>query len=399
MRKTLLVLAAALAASAHAEVRLIVRMAPNADPAALAQTHKVAFLDRTTDGPFALFSAKNEADAHRAQAAMLEDARVVWAEDDDEIATPEGKGQRPSPVKKGSVLPVVGDRAAVYPYNENAFAPVGWNKDLAMAPGRTVRVAILDTGLGEKQKGLWAKTVASANFVEPGQPAYDAPTNADSDGDGVPDAATGHGTFVAGIIDQLAPRARLVIARVADSDGRATVWSLVKGLSFAAAQKCEIVNVSMGSQDNLTAMSDVLEYCEERGSQVVAAMGNDNEKRASYPARVGKAIAVAGLMPDLVRAPFSNWESACDASAPATGILSQWWNGKTAVWSGTSFSTPIVAALLADAIRRSPVPVKPATLRNLLPRCGTEPNAQNKKEKGKLGVVPDHGRLVKAFGG
>ncbi|RYG46569.1 hypothetical protein EON79_09815, partial [bacterium] len=203
----------------------------------------------------------------------------------------------------------------------------------------------------------------------------------------------------AGILDQLAPQARLVVARIADSDGTATAWTLVKGLSFAVAQKCELANVSLGTLEGLPAINDLLEYCETKGLQVVAAMGNDGLKRACYPARSSKAIAVAGLLPDLVRAPFSNWESGCDAAAPATGIGSQWWDGRTAVWSGTSFSTPIVTALLADAARRSSSVVKPATYRSRLKNSGTAPDRQNPEEKGKLGVVPDHSRLVRAFGG
>ncbi|CAN5557916.1 hypothetical protein BH11ARM2_BH11ARM2_24800 [soil metagenome] len=399
MRKLLFVLAAAVAASASAQVRLIARLAPGADPVAVATAHKIDFLDRTTDGPFALFSATDGADGERAQAEMGTDTRVIWVEDDDVVASPEGAGDPPTVTKKGSVLPVVGDRKALYPFNKSAFDVVGWSETLAGAVGRTVRVGILDTGLGQKQTAMWAKVDASVNFVEKGRPAYDHPRNIDSDGDGVKDSATGHGTFVAGIIDQLAPQTRLVIARVADSDGLASAWTLIKGLSFAVAQKCEVVNVSLGTQSDLPAMDDVLDYCEEQGTLVVAAMGNDNTKRADYPARCEKAVAVAGLLPDLVRAPFSNWENACDASAPATGILSQWWDGKTAIWSGTSFSTPIVAALLADAARRSPVPVKPATFRKLLPKCGTRPDKQNPQAAGKLGVVPDHARLVKAVGG
>ncbi|RYG42909.1 hypothetical protein EON79_18005, partial [bacterium] len=113
MRKILVLLAAAVAASASAEVRLIVQLAPGADPRTVASVHRLGYLDRTDDGPFALLRAKDEADAHRAQEEMLTDPQVVWAEDDDEIVAPEGKGQRPAPTKKGSIMPVVGDRFAI----------------------------------------------------------------------------------------------------------------------------------------------------------------------------------------------------------------------------------------------------------------------------------------------
>lgn len=367
-----------LATFAAPEPRLIVQLAPGVSPATVASRAGVALRDVAPNAPFALFGVTSGTLA-AAQTRLRQDIKnVVWAEDDVAVRSPED-------VAKGGSMSVIGDRTALVKKNTSALAQIDWTSTLANSTGRTVRLAVLDNGLSRKHASLWAKVDASYDVF--GGTADDAPMGVDSSGNGKKDEALGHGTMVAGVVDMVAPKVRLVIAKVADADGRATSWTLVKGIAFAVSQKAEVANVSLGSPDALTAFNDVAEWAETKGLLVVAAIGNAGSDRAWYPARSSKALCVAGVGADDTKAAFSNWDSAADASAPAVGIVSQFWDGGLGIWSGTSFASPFVAAGVADCLRRSPTPKAPSSLRRWVTESGQSVDSLNKKYKGKMGTL------------
>lgn len=389
-------LALALPTLASAESLIICRLTKRANPVSIARRYGMTLRDTTPAAPFALFGVKSDEEGDVLEARLRADtANIVWAEDDGDLGSPEDEahGQAPS---KGGGLPAVGGRSQLQDINANLLGQISWSKTLAETPGRQVRLAILDTGLSTRQAALWSKVDASVNCVEKGQVADDVARGTDSNGNGVPDEGTGHGTMIAGIVDQIAPNVHLVIARVADSDGRATGWRVIKGLAFASVEGAEVANVSLGTLARVPALSDVLDWCEERRMLVVAAIGNDAQGAACYPARISKAVCVAGVDADSHKASFSNWDSTSDAAAPATGIASQFWDGELAVWSGTSFACPMVAASLADALRLSS-PSTPDALRKALKATSASLDSLNPNYKGKLGGLLDYTRLIGYF--
>jgi hypothetical protein len=382
------------AAAASAQVDIIVRLARRTDAQYVATRYGIPLIDRLPGAPFALYRARNAAHADQLEIKMSRDRKIVWVEEDDDYTTPEGQALKGAPYK-GSTLPAVGDRNVLYQGNANVLAQINFDKAAAATSGRNVRVAIIDTGLSPAQSYLWAKVDSYANFVEDGQLPHDVKKGYDSNGDGVFDGAVGHGTMVAGIIDQIAPMSRFTIVRVADSDGVGSAWGLIKGLAYAVNTGCEIANVSMGSLNDLPAMSDVMDWCEEKNLLVVASMGNDGIDEAAFPARISKVVAVGGLLPDNVKAPFSNYDGKCDFSAPATGIISQWYDGQIGVWSGTSFSAPMVTGAIADALKKTGrIPV--GTLRDRIDEAGGDLDGKNPDYRGRLGVLLDVKRIAAA---
>lgn len=380
---------------AGAEALLIARLQPNVSAAAMARKYAITLKDTTSGAPFALYSVATQSLADQMAAKMERDtANFAWVEDDDDISSPEGLA-RAFP-KKGGGLPAVGDRYALQTINKGLLDEIAWSPALANANGRAVRLAILDNGVSPKAKAIWMKVEASANYVEAGQAAYDIPRKVDSNKNGIVDEAVGHGTMVAGLVDQVAPKVRLVVARVADSDGNATAWTVIKGLAFAVTSGAEVANVSLGSWTEVPALSDTLDWCEEKKLLVVAAIGNNGAKGACYPAIISNCVCVGGLNPDATKASFSNWSSTCDVSAPATGVASQYWDGELAVWSGTSFSTPLVSAAVADILRRIPNP-GPNQLRKALTKSVDSLNTINPAYKGQLGGLLDIVRLAQMF--
>lgn len=370
---------------AQAQDRLITLLQPTANAYSVATTHQLKVVDRIA--PFAYYETAVGANKVAVMAAMRADNRVVWVEDDDVLESPENQSGG-----KGSTVGVINDRSTLYQFNTSLLSRISFDPTRAQAAGRSVRIALIDTGLARRSYALWHRVVAQANFVEPGASAYDQPRGTDSNGNSFPDEGVGHGTFIAGIIDQVAPQCPLVIIRAADSDGVATAWRVVKGLAFAVNQGCEVANLSLGTDGTVPALNDTLEWAEARGLLVVGAAGNTNSDRALQPSRNSKVVCVTGVDHNDRKALFANYESSVDTCAPATGIKSAWIDGTTVVWQGTSFAAPWVAGGIADSLRRRPKAF-PADLARIAGRAGTGINAINPNYNGKLGVRLNLARL------
>jgi subtilisin family serine protease len=360
-------LSVSIASAADARM-LIVRFAAGASPDAVARRYNCRVLDRAPGAPFALLRALSPSHAERVQIQMAVDPLVVWSEDNEKVSSPENQRLGSTMVTRGGSVPAVGDRFKLVSINSAYLQQINWTSTVAAAPGRTVRVAILDTGLASQQTALWSKVVAEVNLIEPGTPAYDRPTGVDSNQNGFPDEGVGHGSMVAGLVDVVSPNTQLVIARICDSDGNATAWTIIKGLAFAATSGAEIANVSLGSLAQITALSDTMEWCESQRLLVVASIGNDSLPQASYPGRISRVVCVAGLNADDTKASFSNWDGKADVAAPAVGLASQYWDGGLAVWSGTSFAAPLVTGAIAEYVRRAPTRLSPNVIRTAVDR-------------------------------
>jgi subtilisin family serine protease len=148
--------------------------------------------------------------------------------------------------------------------------------------------------------------------------------------------------------------------------------------------RAEVANISLGSLIELPALEDVIDWTEEHNLLIVAAIGNNGLQAVLCPASNSKAVCVSGVLPTDVKADFSNWNETADQSAPATGIESTWWDGTTGIWSGTSFSTPLVSASIANCLQR--VAAKsPKTIRGLLKISGDNIDPLNPSYAGRLG--------------
>ena len=108
-------------------------------------------------------------------------------------------------------------------------------------------------------------------------------------------------------------------------------------------------------------MEAAITKLQQHGTVIVSAAGNECTDRPSWPSALPGVIAVAALGPD-GPADFTNygwWVSAC---APGVDVVSRFFDGVDeyddgdagtadfhgwARWSGTSFSSPIVAAAIA----------------------------------------------------
>ncbi|MGH9151240.1 MAG: S8 family peptidase [Acidimicrobiales bacterium] len=233
------------------------------------------------------------------------------------------------------------------------------------APKGAPRVIVLDTGLaGEKPpKALRAAAVAPATAAD-----VDAP---DEDGNRFLDPASGHGTFIAGLVQQVAPGTDVVLHRVLSTMGDGAESNIVQcllGLDVPDPKRT-VVSLSFGgfALEQPFCMEWAIRGLQARGVVVVASAGNDGSCRATFPAAFPDVVSVGAVGPS-GPAPFSNYGPWVRACAPGVDLLSTFFQGYDgdepagedgvdndryegwALWSGTSFSAPVVAGALARAM-------------------------------------------------
>ena len=232
----------------------------------------------------------------------------------------------------------------------------------AVSRGRGVQVAVIDTGVDAGHPAFAGRARSGGDFVDDDGNAEDSRTGADSNGDGVPDEAAGHGTFVAGTIALVAPEARLVAYRALDSDGQGTTYDAAQALIAAADAGAKVINLSFGTPDGVPSrvLDDAVDYARARGAVVVAAAGNYGDADQTYPAARPGVLSVGALAAsdDERLAAFSSRGGWVKVAAPGVGIVGPMPGGGFARWSGTSMAAPFVAGqaalVWATNLRRSP---------------------------------------------
>lgn len=275
------------------------------------------------------------------------------------------------------------------PISANYMTPMGYLKSAVGSPEPTagarpdwpmsadeqeqekspVRVVIIDTGVyGDRDDGWLAGLDTGINRED----LDDMPR------DDFLDLAAGHGSFCAGIVQQIVPDARIEVRKELDSNGfahelrvaRRLVHEVRKGLE---AGQHVIVNLSFGAEtaddERPVALGVALEIIDEQSREagletvVVAAAGNFGHDRPCYPAAFPTVTAVAALTQGMLPAEWSSRGAWVDVSTIGEGVRSTFVPGTEspsldydfeefphnawALWSGTSFAAPQVAGAIA----------------------------------------------------
>jgi thermitase len=212
---------------------------------------------------------------------------------------------------------------------------------------KSVKIAILDTGIDTNHEDLKDKIAAEVNFTE-------SPTTSD---------VNGHGTSIAGIICAttnngigvagLAPDCKILNAKVADDFGICNEEAVALGIKWAVANGANIINISLEIRNPSPELEKAINYAWEKGVLIVAAAGNQGNNFVTYPAYYKNSLAVAAVKSDNTLAPLSNSGEWVDVAAPGFNIYSTLPGNKYGYESGTSFAAAYVsgiAALLTQSV-------------------------------------------------
>ena len=243
--------------------------------------------------------------------------------------------------------------------------------------GLGVRVAVIDTGI-DFNHPLFANRIA--------YPVADFVTNDDYPNDESGGSATGHGTFVSGLIALTAPQASIMPIRAFSNDGYGTSFNVARAIRFATDNNAQIINMSFGLLTQEYLIKDAVDYASAHNIILVSAAGNDNADKIHFPAFRSNVLAVTSTDTGDVKAPFANFDSAVDVSAPGVSIYSAYPGRRWAWWSGTSFSTPLVAGEAALLLSLNPY-LDRVKLTKTITSSGVNPDLFNPSYKRKLGSV------------
>jgi thermitase len=221
----------------------------------------------------------------------------------------------------------------------------------------SVIIAVLDSGVDSTHPDLAAKLLPGWNF-------YD--NNADTSD------VYGHGTKVAGVaaavtnnglgVAAIAWQCRILPVRVTDTSGYTTYSLLAKGITYAADNGAKAATASFLIYDGAT-LSSAAKYLMDRGGLVIAAGGNTGSE-ANYPDNP-YIISVSATTSSDARASFSTYGPYIDLAAPGSSIYTTEKGGGYGIASGTSFSAPLTASLIALLFSADPS-LTPAQVEQIL---------------------------------
>ena len=124
---------------------------------------------------------------------------------------------------------------------------------------------------------------------------------------------------------------------------------MVQGIYWSVDNGAKAINLSLGSYSPSRIEEHAVNYAWQHGVVVVAAAGNEDTDRPSYPAAYDKVISVAATNGADARADFSNYGTTVDVAAPGVNILStvpvSTVPSGYVAWQGTSMASPHVAGL------------------------------------------------------
>jgi Subtilase family len=182
----------------------------------------------------------------------------------------------------------------------------------------------------------------------------------------------GHGTFVAGCLRCAAPKASVYVERVFEIENAGAIFEsdFARLLEQVLDQGPDVLvfTCAASTRQNLPLLTfdEIYErrIRDMKGLVVLAPAGNDGARRLMWPGAHHGVVAVGALSASWRdRAQFSNFGGWVDVFAPGENLVNAFPTGtyvtkeppvgqqrqfhRMAQWSGTSFSTPIVAGRIA----------------------------------------------------
>lgn len=222
-------------------------------------------------------------------------------------------------------------------------APAAWDE----SQGEGVIIAILDSGVDGAHPDLASRMVPGWNF-------YDNNSNTSD--------VYGHGTKVAGAaaaisdngigVASVAGRARIMPIRITTLEGNASSSLYYSGVVYAADHGARVANVSFANVPNRSGAISAGHYLKDRGGLLIVAANNSGVLEPW--AATTSMIPVSATGSSDVRASWSSYGAYVMLAAPGVGIWTTVRGGGYGAVSGTSFSSPVTAGVVALMMSANP---------------------------------------------
>lgn len=312
---------------------------------------------------------RDEARTARIRAAADENAARILAVEPERYVRAYGAPRRKAPARRTArAAAAQGPRPRRS--SPGALAPRGSEADFTWGlaavgvpftdyTGRGVKVAVLDTGFDLRHPDFPSRSVTAVSFVAGSKPQD----------------VHGHGTHCIGTACGprspfhppgygVACEAAILSGKVLGDNGGGSDGGILAGINWAVAQGARVVSMSLGAEVGVNEpFSDVFEAVGQRalaaGTLVVAAAGNESDRRRSsyapvgHPANCPSILAVGAVDSRMQLGNFSNRALVPDGGqvdlvGPGVDVLSAFpMPARSRRLSGTSMATPHVAGLAA----------------------------------------------------
>lgn len=219
--------------------------------------------------------------------------------------------------------------------------------------GAGVKVAVIDTGVDVNHPLLKANLnlADSWDFVDRDSLPAEVSSNASN-------SKYGHGTAVAGIILQMAPKASIMVMRALKPTGNGATSLVVSAINKAVTNGAKVINLSLGSSSDSVALSTAISNALAKGVVVVTSSGNEGKEGMLYPANNSKStrfaadsglISVGSVDAKLMKSSFSNYAVNMIVNAPGEAVVTAFPDSRLVAATGTSFAAPAVSGAVALA--------------------------------------------------
>lgn len=209
----------------------------------------------------------------------------------------------------------------------------------------TVTVAVIDSGISAVHPDLKRKIRKDGyNFIN------NNTNTADSNG---------HGTQVAGTIAATAGNnlgitgytgtydVDILPIKIMDEDGKGSSSDIIRAVNFALEKNVDVINLSLGSKTFSSTEERTMETAADKGVIIIASAGNEGSSSRFYPASHDSVFSIGSHSERMTHSDFSNYNSNIDFSAPGEYIYTTKSDGSYSYKSGTSFSAPVFASIVA----------------------------------------------------
>lgn len=239
------------------------------------------------------------------------------------------------------------DKGKIHPAGSNKLGTTSYISNYKMDYDDVI-VAVIDTGVMLDHELLKDRFVSSGTDLSSDKYA-DAGYDKDLQGE-----AYGHATFVSGIIADNTPDTVKILPYkvVAFGASTTTASAMIGALNDAVSKGADVINMSLGCEYGGNSFKTAVTNAVKKGVCVCCSAGNDGEEVANrYPTTTPGTITVSALSTADSIASYSNYGDCIDFCAPGSKIRSSVPTASGSGYglnSGTSFSSPYIAALCAD---------------------------------------------------
>lgn len=276
--------------------------------------------------------------------------------------------------------------------NQAFWVKIGANQVWDTVKGDAkVILADIDTGVYANHPDIKPKLMAGYDFVESDQTPQDTGNGHGTAVAGVMAAATNNGIGVAGGCWNC----MIMPLRVLDGNGAGSDATVAQAIQYAVDHGAQILNLSLSFADDSTVLKTAIDYAASHNALVIAAAGNQAGTAPRYPAAYPSVLSVAGTEADDTLSSESNYGSTVDMAAPGVSIFSTLNADAYAAWTGTSFASPIVAAV-AGLLKSAYPSASVADLRAAITTT-TDPCCSNKLPAGRINAVKANAYLAAKF--